>query len=193
MRPDLSFSCYCGTIAGKLKEPGPRVGDHVVCHCTDCQAFADGFGAADRILDEHAGTALYQGRCATMHLISGRDQLACMHLTNKPTLRWYAQCCNTPMFNTYKNGRIPYITVVVANCDSEQREPLLGLPIGHLFVEEGSGDISLLSRLSMFKLMRRFSRRMMIDILTGDRRRNELFDPVTLDPIALPTRRDDAI
>lgn len=183
---DLPFSCACGSVAGELIKPGPRVGDFVVCHCTDCQAFAGRLGAGDRILDGHGGTALYQGRCATMRLITGRDLLACTHLTAKPTLRWYALCCNTPMFNTYKNGRIPYITTIVANCDRDTREELLKLPIGHLFTSEAIGDVSHLRRLSMFKLMRRFSKRMMIDLLSGDRRRSELFNPETLDPIASP-------
>jgi hypothetical protein len=110
-----------------------------------------------------------------------------MHLTAKPTLRWYADCCATPMFNTYKTGRIPYVTTLVANCDPDRRESLLGPPIGHLFTEEATGDVSRLKRLSMFKLMRRFSRRMLTDLISGDRRRNPLFDPATLEPIAPPT------
>lgn len=186
-RRDLSFSCACGSVTGTLIKAGPSVGDHVVCHCTDCQAFAIRLGAADRILDQHAGTALYQGRCATMRLSTGGEQLACLHLTEKPTLRWYAQCCDTPMFNTYKNGRIPYITTVVANCDRDQREPILGQPIGHLFTDEAKGDTGHMRRLSMAKLMRRFFWRMITDIVVRDRRRSELFDPVTLDPIVAPT------
>ncbi len=91
------------------------------------------------------------------------------------------------MFNTYKNGRIPYITTVVANCDVHERDLALGQPIGHLFLEEGHGDTRHLKRLSMAKLMRRFSRRMIIDMITRDRRRSELFDPVTLEPIVAPT------
>jgi hypothetical protein len=160
-----------------------------VCHCTDCQAFATRLGAGERVLDQHAGTALYQGRCATMRLLNGRDQLACMHMTEKPTLRWYARCCSTPMFNTYKNGRIPYITTLVANCDPARSATLLGPPIGHLFTDEAIGDASHLKRLSMFTLMRRFSGRMMKDIISRDRRCAELFDPVTLDPIASPAKR----
>jgi hypothetical protein len=185
-QPNLLFACRCGAVAGTLIEPGPRVGDYVVCHCTDCQTFARRLNAADRILDEHSGTALYQGRCATMRLTKGRDRLACLHLTEKPTLRWYTRCCDTPMFNTFKNGRIPYITTVVANCDPQQKDRLLGPPIGHLFAEEGTGDVSHLTRLSMLKLMRRFSKRMIIDTLMGDRKRAALFDPGTLQPIALP-------
>lgn len=189
MRLDLSFSCRCGSVAGTLTNPGPILGDHVVCHCTDCQAFATGLNAEDRILDLHGGTALYQGRCATMRLVKGRDRLASMHLTQKPTLRWYARCCDTPMFNTYRNGRIPYITTVVANCDPDQRGRLLGPPIGHLFTGEATGDVSRLKRLPMATLMRRFFKRMITDIIAGDRRRADLFDPSTLKPIALPAPR----
>lgn len=187
-RCDLSFSCACGVVTGTLVKAGPSVGDYVVCHCTDCQAFATRLGAAERILDRHAGTALYQGRCATMRLSTGRDQLACLHLTEKPTLRWYARCCDTPMFNTYKNGRIPYITTVVANCDRDQRGPVLGEPIGHLFTKEATGDASQLTRLSMAKLMRRFFWRMIADLMARDRTRSELFDPVTLESIVAPRR-----
>ncbi|WP_431471029.1 DUF6151 family protein [Sphingosinithalassobacter sp. LHW66-3] len=183
---DLAFACACGAVSGKLVAPGPGVGDHVVCHCTDCQAFATRLGAAERILDRHAGTALYQGRCATIRVDTGREQLRCMHLARKPTLRWYAACCDTPMFNTYKNGRIPYITVLVANCDPDRRDPLLGPPIGHLFTDEAAGDVSCLKRMPMRTLMWRFSRRMIADMVSGDRRRSPLFDPATLDPIAPP-------
>lgn len=187
-RSDLSFACACGTVSGELIGAGPGAGDHVVCHCTDCQAFAARFGAAGRILDHHAGTALYQCRCAAMRLVTGRDRLACIHLTRKPTLRWYARCCGTPMFSTYRDGRIPYITTLVANCDPDRREQILGPPIGHLFAREGSGDVRHLVPMSMAGMMRRFFKRMVRDIIAGDRRRSALFDPQTLVPIATPER-----
>jgi hypothetical protein len=186
---DLPFSCSCGSVAGTLINPGPSVGDHVVCHCTDCQAFAERLNAVGKTLDPNRGTALYQGRCATMRVTEGRDQLACFHLTEKPTLRWYARCCDTPMFNTFKNGRVPYITTVVANCEPDQRSWLLGPPIGHLFADEATGDVTHLRRLSMAKLMRRFFKRMITDMITGDRRRADLFNPETLEPIAKPVPR----
>lgn len=188
-RIDLPFSCRCGSVTGTLIDPGPRVGDYVVCHCTDCQAFAERLDAVDRVLDQNNGTALYQGRCATMRITKGREQLACLHLTEKPTLRWYARCCDTPMFNTYKNGRIPYITTVVANCEPDKRKRLLGPPIGHLFTGEARGDVSHLPHLSMARLMRRFFKRMVTDMISGDRRRTDLFDSGTLEPIAVPTPR----
>jgi hypothetical protein len=186
--PVLSFACACGEVAGWLAMAGPQHGDHVVCHCTDCQRFAYHLGAGARVLDAAGGTSLYQSRCARMRLRNGRNRLACIHLTEKPTLRWYATCCNTPMFNTYANGRIPYVTTLVANCDRNCREDILGPAIGHLFTAEATENPGDVPRMSMSTLMRRFFGRMIRDVLSGDRRRSALFDAVTLLPIATPDR-----
>lgn len=91
-----------------------------------------------------------------------------------------------------RDALIPYITTLVANCEPDQRERLLGFPIGHLFTNEATGDANHLQRLKMAKLMRRFLKRMIFDIITGDRRRAALFDPVTLEPIFSPERRSPA-
>ena len=181
----LSFRCACGGVTGVVEKATPAEGDFVVCHCSDCQALPRHLGAADRILDEHAGTALYQSRCARVRIDSGKDNLAGLHMTEGKTLRWYASCCDTPMFNTYANGRIPYITTLLGNCDEEGRKAL-GEPLGHLFLGEASGDVSNLTPLSMNALMRRFFVRMLKDIFSGNRRRNPLFDAQTLEPIVEP-------
>jgi Family of unknown function (DUF6151) len=188
---DLSFACACGEVEGWLVQAGPRQGDHVVCHCTDCQRFANHLGAGERVLGTAGGTSLFQCRCARMRLKKGRDKLACIHLTEKPTLRWYAACCSTPLFNTYANGRIPYVTTLVINCDKRRRGELLGPAIGHLFTNEATAELGNVPRMSMAKLMRRFFRRMIMDLVSGDRRRSELFDPVTLEPIVRPQRLAD--
>jgi hypothetical protein len=185
---DLPFACACGEVEGWIAQTGPKQGDHVVCHCTDCQYFATHLGAGKRVLDAAGGTALFQSRCARMHLSKGREKLACVHLTEKPTLRWYAVCCNTPMFNTYANGRIPYVTTLTVNCDSDRLNKLLGPPIGHLFTTEAIADPGDVPRMSLAKLMRRFSRRLIQDLVSGDRRRSALFDSATLEPIAKPYR-----
>ena len=135
----LSFACACGTIAGTIHPATPNQGDHVVCHCTDCQALPAFLGATERILDDAGGTALYQSRCARLEFARGSERLACLHLTDKPTLRWYAMCCDTPMFNTYATGRIPYVTTILANCEAAGRDRL-GPPLGHLFLEDAPVD-----------------------------------------------------
>ncbi|GAB5349513.1 DUF6151 family protein [Alteriqipengyuania sp. 357] len=185
---DLPFSCRCGAVKGAIEKAGPRNGDFVVCHCTDCQAFANRFDAAERVMDENAGTPLYQSRCARMRIEHGLGELGCVHLTDKPTLRWYARCCDTPMFNTFGNGKIPYVTTLAGNCDAGLRARLLGEPVGHLFVEDDPHDLGPVDRMPMSKLMRRFFVRMVKDILSGNRRRSPLFDSRTLEPISTPTR-----
>ena len=188
MSSDLSFACVCGAVTGTLTDVGPAEGDHVICHCTDCQDLTHYLGHAAHVLDAHGGTSLYQSRCARMRIDSGRERLACVHLTDKPTLRWYAECCRMPLFNSYANGRIPYITTQLAACDPVARERLTGAPLGHLFTGDGIGDTSALPKMSMGRLMRRFLPRMIRDTLSGDRRRCILFDAKTLQPIATPHR-----
>ncbi|HWT41097.1 MAG TPA: DUF6151 family protein [Sphingopyxis sp.] len=188
MSSDLSFACACGAISGTLLDVGPGQGDHVVCHCTDCQDLTRHLGHAERVLDAHGGSALYQSRCARLRIETGRERLACVHLTDKPTLRWYASCCGMPLFNTYANGKLPYITTQFAACDPTTRDALVGPPRGHLFTQDGIGDTSALPAMSMARLMRRFFPRMIRDLLSGDRRRCPLFDAKTLEPIAKPHR-----
>lgn len=189
---ELVFSCACGSVTGTLIDAGPTKGDHVVCHCNDCQNFARHLGAEGRILGNYGGTDLYQSRCAKMRLSKGAEKLACFHLTDKPTLRWFASCCRTPMFNSYANGRLPYITTLMANCDQSQVEAAIGPVIGHLFLPESASAMPGVPRMSMIKLMQRFFGRMVRDLLAGDRRRSALFDPVTLLPISPPHRLTEA-
>ncbi|HEY0596906.1 DUF6151 family protein [Sphingopyxis sp.] len=183
---DLSFACDCGTVSGMLLDVGADQGDHVVCHCGDCQDLTHHLGHA-HILDQHGGTPLYQTRCARMRIDSGRDSLACLHLTDGPTLRWYAACCRLPLFNSYKNGKLPFITIQLAACDPATRDRV-GPLRGHLFTKDGIGDTSGLPEMTMFTLMRRFFWRAIKDIVSGDRRRSALFDAATLEPVATPHR-----
>lgn len=184
---DLSFACDCGTVTGTVLRAAPDQGDHVVCHCTDCQDLTRFLGH-DRILDAHGGTALWQARCARMRIDTGREHLACLHLTDGPTLRWYAACCRMPLFNTFKNGKLPFITVQIAACDPARREDAFGAPRGHLFLKEGIGDTAALPALGTATLMRRFFVRAISDLVSGDRRRAALFDAETLEPISVPHR-----
>lgn len=188
MSGDLSFACQCSAVRGVVRDASPDQGNRVVCYCKDCQALARLCAAEDRVLNAHGGTDLYQSRCARMELHAGADKLACVHLTEEATLRWHTTCCRTPMFNSYSNGRVPYVTTLLGNCDHEQCGTLLGAPLGHLFVEEASSAPGDVPRMTMFNLMRRFLGRMVKDLLSGDHRRSALFDAKTLAPISPPTR-----
>ena len=133
------------------------------------------------------GTDLYQGRAARVEVASGKDRLACLHLTDKPTLRWYAECCDTPLFNTYGTARIPYVTVLLANCESGWRDRMGG-PLGHLFLQDATRPTGDAKAVAMPRLLARVVPRLLRDWLSGDRRRLAMFDPDTLRPIATPQR-----
>ena len=180
---DLRFACACGRVAGTVANVSPMRGDHIVCHCTDCQSFALHLECADRVLDRHGGTALYQSRCGDVCVMQGKEQLAALHLTEQSTLRWYAACCNTPMFNTFANGRVPFTSILLANCDPAACATM-GEARGDLFLKDAIGDTSRLEPMPMARLMRRVIVRMAKDMISGARRHNALFDAKSFAPIA---------
>jgi len=65
-----------------------------------------------KILDAQGGTDVVQTRPANLTFTHGQDTLACMRLTPKGLLRWYAACCNTPIGNTVANYRMPFVGLV---------------------------------------------------------------------------------
>lgn len=192
MSGDLPFTCKCGSVAGVIRRPGPEAGDRLVCHCDNCRQFAHFCGAQNHVLDAHGGTDLYQSRCTRVEIRQGREDLACVHLTDKPTLRWYAGCCRSPLFNTYANGRLPYITTLLANCEANASDSLLGRPRGHFFLKDAPESARGLPAGSVASSLLRCGLRIAKDTVSGDRRRSALFDPETLEPIATPHRLDKA-
>ena len=108
----VPIRCRCGTLRGYLSHPVKA--RRAVCYCKDCQAFAHFLGA-NGILDEKGGTEVIQALPGNVHFTDGTDALACMRLTKKGLLRWYAGCCNTPVGNTPADFRISYVGLV-HNC-----------------------------------------------------------------------------
>jgi hypothetical protein len=88
----------------------PRSGFRFVCYCKDCQAFARFLDRAD-VLDLAGGTDIFQMPPGHMRLTAGKDALGCLRLSNK-VLRWYADCCRTPIANTATGPRFPIVAVI---------------------------------------------------------------------------------
>ena len=109
---------------------GPGVGNHVVCYCVDCQAFAAFLGTPG-ITDDAGGTALFQMPRSQVRITEGLDQLRCVRLSPTGMHRWYADCCKTPIGNTLTAG-MPFIGLIdtcVAVPESERAEQL-GAAVG---------------------------------------------------------------
>jgi hypothetical protein len=107
------LQCRCGSLKGYVTHP--ESANRCMCYCRSCQAFAHFLGRADDILDVHGGTDVIQISPAQLTFTQGRASLACMRLTEKGLLRWYAACCNTPIGNTLPNYRMSFVGLV-HNC-----------------------------------------------------------------------------
>jgi hypothetical protein len=105
---ELALQCRCGIVRGVLAV-APASGNHCVCYCKDCQAFAHFLGRADDMLDAQGGTDIFQTSQAHLALHTGHDSVACMRLTTSGLARWYASCCNTPIGNTLATSGVPFI------------------------------------------------------------------------------------
>jgi hypothetical protein len=82
-----------------------------VCYCEDCQAYAR-FLHTPGIVDQDGGTEVVASLPKHVHFTAGLDVLACMSLSERGILRWYASCCNAPVGNTPRDPKLPYVGVV---------------------------------------------------------------------------------
>jgi hypothetical protein len=101
------LQCRCGSLKGVLADTAKA--NRVICYCKDCQAFAHFLGGAKQILDEQGGSDIVQVLPKTVTFTQGAANLACMRLTGKGMLRWYAGCCQTPIGNTLATPKISFI------------------------------------------------------------------------------------
>jgi Family of unknown function (DUF6151) len=104
------IQCTCGALRGELR-PSHRV-NRLVCYCADCQAYARFLGRADEILDAQGGTEVVHVAPRDVEFLDGIERLACMRLTDRGILRWYAACCRTPIGNTLASYRRPFVGLV---------------------------------------------------------------------------------
>ena len=108
---DLPLRCQCGHVRGIASDVSPSSGFRFVCYCEDCQAFARFLERLD-VLDPAGGTDIFQMPPARVKLSAGTDAVRCLRLSDKGVLRWYADCCRTPIGNTAASPRFPVIAVI---------------------------------------------------------------------------------
>jgi hypothetical protein len=118
---DHPLQCKCGTIKGVIGNP--RSANRAVCYCKDCQDFARFLGQERETLDARGGSDVIQVLPKNITFLQGMDSLACMRLTSKGMVRWYAACCKTPIGNTLANYKISFIGLL-HNCLESADHPL---------------------------------------------------------------------
>src|SRR5262245_37953883 len=103
---DVPLRCRCGHMRGAAIDVSPSSGFRVVFYCKDCQVFARFLNRAEDMLDPAGGTDIFQMPPGRVKLTAGMDAMGCLRLSNK-VLRWYANCCRTPIANTAARPHFP--------------------------------------------------------------------------------------
>ncbi len=104
------IQCRCGQFQARLARPDLAM--RAICYCRDCRAYAHFLGAPEGLLDALGGTEVAIVRPRRVAFVAGVEQLACMSLSPRGIFRWYARCCRTPIGNTPRDARIPYLGLV---------------------------------------------------------------------------------
>lgn len=116
------LQCKCGMVRGHIDSTGLH--NRLICYCTDCRAFArflagaaaaagtDAETGTGAILDVAGGTEIIQLAQSRLHFSSGEAQLAALKLTENGMVRWYCQCCFTPIGNTLASPTGAFIGVI---------------------------------------------------------------------------------
>ena len=105
-----SIQCNCGAIQGHIEGEGSH--SRIICCCTDCRAFARYLGKPSDVLDEQGGTEVLQVAQHRLRFAKGIEHLAALRLSEKGLVRWYAQCCGTPIGNTMADPRMAFIGLI---------------------------------------------------------------------------------
>ncbi|MBR9842362.1 MAG: hypothetical protein GYB25_04335 [Rhodobacteraceae bacterium] len=134
---DVAFSCSCGAVKGHLVDLGRKAGSRITCYCKDCQTAARALGRGE-VLNERGGAELYQTTPAHIRIDQGEAHLACLRLSPKGLMRWYADCCNAPLFNTLAHTKLCFAGVLVHTVAPEARAPL-GPLTAQTFTEGATG------------------------------------------------------
>ena len=140
---DLPLRCQCGRMRGVASHVSPSSGFRFVCYCRDCQAFARFLDRAD-VLDPAGGTDIFHMPPARVKLTAGTDALRRLCVSGK-VLRWYSECCRTPIANTPARPGFPVIGVVHSfmdhAADGRSRDEVLGPPLCRIFERSAIGAL----------------------------------------------------
>ena len=139
---DLPLRCRCSHVRGVASDVSPSSGFRFICYCKDCQAFAH-FLERLEVLDPAGGTDIFQMSPARVKLTAGTDAVRCLRLSEKGVLRWYTDCCRTPIGNTAASPRFPVIAIVhsfmVHGADGRSRDEVLGPPLCRIYERSAVG------------------------------------------------------
>jgi hypothetical protein len=132
--------CRCGKLRGHLLVPATT--GRAVCYCKDCQAYAHFLGAPENVLDAAGGTDIVALEPSRVRFDEGLDHLACMSLSPRGLLRWYAACCRTPIGNTPREAKVHYVGLAHTCLDTQPLDPAFGPARVRINTDSARGKVS---------------------------------------------------
>lgn len=180
-----ALQCRCGTLQGVIADG--RGANRAVCYCRDCQAFAHFLGRAADVLDERGGSDIVQILPRKLTFTRGTEVLACMRLTPKGTLRWYASCCNTPVGNTVATPKWSFIGLLHSclESDGQSLDAVFG-PVRAWVNTKGARGEPKPKVAGMGPVVKWFLSTTLRARFNGDYRRTPLFHMDTGQPVVAP-------
>jgi hypothetical protein len=68
-------------------------------------------------IEPKGGIHLFQTDPDKIEITHGHEHFECLQFSPNGLMRWYAKCCNTPLFNTLKNPKLAFVGVVTETAD----------------------------------------------------------------------------
>jgi hypothetical protein len=178
------FQCRCGNLQGSLTVP---VLAHLGCHCRDCQTYAHALGKPEQVLDERGGTDVVTTLQQHLSFTKGKQYLACMSLSQRGMLRWYASCCDTAIANTPRDPRLSFVALVHTSlgASGEALEAKLGTTRVAVNPRHATGAIAYSAIGALFSTIRIVAAVLRARV-TGRWKLSPFFRPGNAEPVAVP-------
>ena len=183
-----SLRCRCGAVRGHVSLTAPAA--RAVCYCKDCQAFAHYLGRPEDVLDEAGGTDIVATAPSQVRFEQGLDDLACMSLSERGLLRWYASCCSTPIGNTPRDRKVHYVGLVHSCLSAQSMDESFGPARVRINTKSARRSVKA-TPVAMFATALKLMRFMLPPRLSGRYRDNPFFNAQG-DPIRAPRVLDSA-
>lgn len=182
---DLAFSCDCGAVVGRLTCDASS-GVHAVCFCRDCRAAELWLGRTD---PAPGPVDVFQTTADRVHIDRGADRLGLLRLGPKGLMRWYAACCNAPLFNTLASPKLAFAAIHTARLAAPDR---IGPVRARGFVpKSGGGTRHAGAGIMVFRMLKG----MAAARLSGRWRLTPFFDPDSGAPVVeahIPSKQERA-
>jgi len=139
------------------------------------------------VLDARGGSQIVQTLPRNLTFTQGLEQLACLRLTPKGLVRWYARCCRTPIGNTLITPKLSFIGLVHAclHTDPASLEESFGPVTAWVNTGSARGEPKPKAG-GIGKSVVWFLRTAVKARFNGDYRRTPLFDAQSGAPIVVP-------